>query len=113
MKYFEIFDVHSCSGSNGSECCFGFTWNHSLGKCICKCIFLYIILFNLQKFIYTTVVSFLFAACTIGYIGSDCKLSCRYPSYGHLCQSACDCVVTYCDHIYGCRNPEDGMNVIH
>ena len=61
MKYFEIFVVHSCSGSNGSECCFGFTWNHSLGKCICKCIviFLYIILFNLQKFIYTTVVSFL------------------------------------------------------
>ena len=57
----QIFAVHSCSGSNGSECCFGFTWNHFLGKCICKCIviFLNIILFNLQKNIQTTVVSFL------------------------------------------------------
>ncbi|XP_078321840.1 uncharacterized protein LOC111110827 isoform X2 [Crassostrea virginica] len=52
-------------------------------------------------------VYFSLAACTIGYIGINCKLPCRYPSYGRLCQSACDCVVTYCDHIYGCKNPVD------
>ncbi|XP_078321485.1 uncharacterized protein LOC111111803 [Crassostrea virginica] len=80
LQVLKVYGSKCNSGSNGSECCFGFTWIQSLGKCI---------------------------SCTIGYIGSDCKLPCRYPSYGHLCQSACDCVVTYCDHIYGCRNPED------
>ncbi|XP_078321841.1 uncharacterized protein LOC111110827 isoform X3 [Crassostrea virginica] len=80
LQVLKVYGSKCNSGSNGSECCFGFTWNHSLGKCI---------------------------SCTIGYIGINCKLPCRYPSYGRLCQSACDCVVTYCDHIYGCKNPVD------
>nr|XP_022303166.1 uncharacterized protein LOC111110827 isoform X2 [Crassostrea virginica] len=80
LQVLKVYTSKCDSGSNGSECCFGFTWNHSLGKCI---------------------------SCSIGYIGSDCKLPCRYPSYGHLCQSACDCAVTYCDHIYGCKNHEN------
>nr|XP_022305513.1 uncharacterized protein LOC111112353 [Crassostrea virginica] len=80
LQVLKVYTFKCESGSNGSECCSGFTWNDSLGKCI---------------------------SCTIGYIGSDCKLPCRYPSYGRLCQSECDCVVKYCNHINGCRNPED------
>ncbi|XP_048771694.1 scavenger receptor class F member 1-like isoform X1 [Ostrea edulis] len=42
-------------------------------------------------------------ACPPGYIGSDCKLPCRYPGYGDSCQSQCGCAEDLCHHMNGCK----------
>ncbi|XP_022292579.2 uncharacterized protein LOC111103531 isoform X1 [Crassostrea virginica] len=41
-------------------------------------------------------------ACPIGFTGSDCEIKCRFPAYGVLCQSACNCTKDQCNHISGC-----------
>nr|XP_022294821.1 uncharacterized protein LOC111104937 [Crassostrea virginica] len=41
-------------------------------------------------------------ACPIGFTGSACEIKCRFPAYGTLCQSACNCTKDQCDHISGC-----------
>ncbi|XP_062582475.1 multiple epidermal growth factor-like domains protein 10 [Saccostrea cucullata] len=40
--------------------------------------------------------------CLHGYTGPDCKLQCRYPSFGVNCQEECDCQEEYCNFITGC-----------
>ncbi|XP_078322078.1 uncharacterized protein LOC111110902 [Crassostrea virginica] len=45
--------------------------------------------------------------CETGFHGSLCELACRYPSYGKLCQSMCDCEEMDCHHVHGCRNASE------
>ncbi|XP_065929791.1 multiple epidermal growth factor-like domains protein 6 isoform X1 [Magallana gigas] len=40
--------------------------------------------------------------CKEGYYGINCKLKCRFPSYGLACQQKCICMEKDCDHIKGC-----------
>lgn len=40
--------------------------------------------------------------CDKGYFGPNCDVKCPFPVYGYDCRSACDCNVTYCDHVNGC-----------
>lgn len=47
-------------------------------------------------------------ACEKGYTRTDCGTKCFYPLYGEDCQSLCDCNVTNCDHIYGCKQSSEG-----
>lgn len=49
-----------------------------------------------------------FAACKIGYIGTNCDTMCVYPSYGSDCQSSCNCIANQCDHANGCRHHTKG-----
>ena len=49
-----------------------------------------------------------FEGCETGFHGSLCELACRYPSYGKLCQSVCDCEEMDCHHVHGCRNSSEG-----
>lgn len=41
-------------------------------------------------------------ACEKGFHG-NCDMRCPFPFYGHTCQSLCNCNVTYCHHVNGCR----------
>nr|XP_022292631.1 multiple epidermal growth factor-like domains protein 10 isoform X3 [Crassostrea virginica] len=41
-------------------------------------------------------------ACPKGFTGSACEIKCRFPAYGALCQSACNCTKDQCNHISGC-----------
>lgn len=41
--------------------------------------------------------------CSPGYYFPGCNLPCRYPNYGHDCQSEClSCTKQNCNHITGC-----------
>lgn len=41
--------------------------------------------------------------CLPGYYFPGCYLPCRYPNYGHDCQSEClSCTKQNCNHITGC-----------
>ena len=46
--------------------------------------------------------------CIPGYFGPNCTLPCRFPNYGLLCQSACACNETDCNHRTGCPSPTVG-----
>nr|XP_022291039.1 platelet endothelial aggregation receptor 1-like [Crassostrea virginica] len=46
--------------------------------------------------------------CIPGYFGPNCTLPCRFPNYGLLCQSACACNETDCNHRTGCPTPTVG-----
>ncbi|XP_048769952.2 uncharacterized protein LOC125676099 isoform X1 [Ostrea edulis] len=52
--------------------------------------------------------------CEDGYLGLNCSLSCRFPSYGDDCQSLCQCRLELCSHISGCAydadNEDDGSS---
>ncbi|XP_062603282.1 protein draper-like isoform X2 [Saccostrea cucullata] len=41
--------------------------------------------------------------CEEGYLGLNCTMECRYPSYGKDCQTACNCPQSYCSFIHGCE----------
>ncbi|XP_056014745.1 uncharacterized protein LOC125676099 isoform X5 [Ostrea edulis] len=45
--------------------------------------------------------------CEDGYLGLNCSLSCRFPSYGDDCQSLCQCRLELCSHISGCAYDAD------
>ncbi|XP_078325996.1 uncharacterized protein LOC144622861 isoform X2 [Crassostrea virginica] len=49
-----------------------------------------------------TTVSVL-GTCDPGFIGQNCSIVCRYPSYGQGCQNHCDCDKMYCDFKTGCK----------
>nr|XP_022292800.1 uncharacterized protein LOC111103670 [Crassostrea virginica] len=42
------------------------------------------------------------ADCREGYIGVNCSVGCRYPSYGKQCQYACNCSKEDCNKFTGC-----------
>ena len=44
----------------------------------------------------------LFTDCREGYIGVNCTVGCRYPSYGKQCQYACNCSKEDCNKFTGC-----------
>ena len=46
--------------------------------------------------------------CIPGYFGPNCTLPCRFPNYGLLCQKACTCNETDCNHRTGCPSPTVG-----
>ena len=48
------------------------------------------------------LIAFIYLACPIGLTGSACEIKCRFPAYGVLCQSACNCTKDQCNHISGC-----------
>ena len=48
------------------------------------------------------LIAFIYLACPIGFTGSACEIKCRFPAYGALCQSACNCTKDQCNHISGC-----------
>ncbi|XP_078325991.1 uncharacterized protein LOC144622861 isoform X1 [Crassostrea virginica] len=50
-----------------------------------------------------TTVSVL-GTCDPGFIGQNCSIVCRYPSYGQGCQNHCDCDKMYCDFKTGCKD---------
>lgn len=33
----------------------------------------------------------------------NCSDRCVYPNYGYYCQNTCDCTVTDCNHVLGCK----------
>ncbi|XP_061195898.1 cell death abnormality protein 1-like [Saccostrea echinata] len=41
--------------------------------------------------------------CDIGFLGPQCNISCRYPSYGYLCQRSCNCEQIFCHFSNGCE----------
>ncbi|XP_078328081.1 uncharacterized protein LOC111103303 isoform X2 [Crassostrea virginica] len=42
------------------------------------------------------------SGCIEGFVGGNCSLQCRFPSYGKLCQLECNCSMKLCNHISGC-----------
>nr|XP_034330963.1 cell death abnormality protein 1-like isoform X2 [Crassostrea gigas] len=40
--------------------------------------------------------------CPVGYTGNQCDIRCRYPSFGYLCQFACNCSKERCNFTKGC-----------
>ena len=44
----------------------------------------------------------LFIDCREGFIGINCSVGCRYPSYGKQCQYACNCSKEDCNRFTGC-----------
>ena len=48
----------------------------------------------------------LFIDCREGYIGVNCSVGCRYPSYGKQCQYACNCSKEDCNKFTGCAMRE-------
>ncbi|XP_034335143.2 uncharacterized protein [Magallana gigas] len=54
-----------------------------------------------------------YIGCPLGYYGSNCSGSCRYPSYGVECQEECLCPKKVCDHVFGCLDYTfDGHGII-
>nr|XP_034330970.1 multiple epidermal growth factor-like domains protein 11 [Crassostrea gigas]XP_034330971.1 multiple epidermal growth factor-like domains protein 11 [Crassostrea gigas] len=55
--------------------------------------------------------------CSAGFVGNDCTIPCRFPSFGFRCQSKCYCSMEKCDHKIGCNessticNSEEGNNL--
>ncbi|XP_052711375.1 multiple epidermal growth factor-like domains protein 10 [Crassostrea angulata] len=41
-------------------------------------------------------------ACSPGLSGNNCSIPCRYPSFGHFCQSKCNCNNSSCNAVTGC-----------
>lgn len=41
--------------------------------------------------------------CIKGYTGKSCRQKCPYPHFGSLCHEKCDCIKSFCNHIYGCK----------
>lgn len=41
--------------------------------------------------------------CLSVYFGKNCSDRCLYPHYGYYCQNVCDCTVTDCNHVLGCK----------
>ncbi|XP_061195844.1 multiple epidermal growth factor-like domains protein 10 [Saccostrea echinata] len=50
-------------------------------------------------------------ACLPGYLGHNCELQCRYPSFGVNCQEHCDCKEESCNTITGCGEPDRGCSL--
>lgn len=50
----------------------------------------------------------LFLACGKGYNGTNCSMTCPYPTYGQNCQSNCNCIFKDCDHRNGCNRTKGG-----
>lgn len=46
-----------------------------------------------------------------GYIGINCTTSCPPPTYGHACQSFCDCKEDMCDVSTGCTQNTTGRKI--
>ena len=51
-----------------------------------------------------------FVECKPGFIGSNCAISCPYPSYGEQCQGICDCDKNNCDVSTGCKRITTGTH---
>lgn len=52
----------------------------------------------------------IYLACAVGFFGPKCDLSCGYSSYGHDCQSTCDCSNDLCHHVVGCfKSQHEGI----
>lgn len=66
--------IRSSANTNTKECK---TWNETLHKC---------------------------QECNVGFVGTNCNTSCRYPSYGNNCQSQCNCLENYCHPASGCKD---------
>ncbi|XP_062620683.1 uncharacterized protein LOC134282294 isoform X1 [Saccostrea cucullata] len=62
-----------CEGS--SECCSGYFLDNKTKTCV---------------------------GCPVGYIGPNCKLKCPFPTFGHFCQSNCECNIEKCHFTTGC-----------
>lgn len=41
--------------------------------------------------------------CIKGYTGESCRHKCPYPHFGSFCSEKCDCIKSFCNHIYGCK----------
>lgn len=41
--------------------------------------------------------------CPSGYYKSNCSETCVFPSFGDDCQNICNCDLSLCDHIFGCK----------
>jgi hypothetical protein len=41
--------------------------------------------------------------CPAGYIGENCSIPCRYPSFGHACHGRCNCNESDCLITSGCK----------
>lgn len=48
-----------------------------------------------------------------GYNGINCTITCPYPTYGHGCQSVCDCSKDMCDVSNGCEPITTGKYVVY
>ncbi|XP_062610866.1 uncharacterized protein LOC134272681 [Saccostrea cucullata] len=42
-------------------------------------------------------------SCSDGFIGKNCEIKCRYPSFGADCQKRCMCGEAECSHVSGCK----------
>ncbi|XP_065926925.1 uncharacterized protein [Magallana gigas] len=51
-------------------------------------------------------------ACPPGYIGINCSIECRFPSYGDHCQSECNCSKENCSVSTGCPHNGQRTNTI-
>lgn len=58
------------------------------------------------------ISSALLIECRDGYMGVNCSIKCRYPSYGKRCQSFCNCLEEDCEAATGCTNLENGIQTI-
>lgn len=43
-----------------------------------------------------------FSACIDGFLGQECNIPCKYPTYGRKCQFICSCSIKFCDVALGC-----------
>ncbi|XP_048766575.2 cell death abnormality protein 1-like isoform X2 [Ostrea edulis] len=41
--------------------------------------------------------------CSPGYVGPNCSIPCRYPSFGQDCQLKCSCEESDCHGVTGCK----------
>lgn len=67
-------------------------------------------IFKFDQFQYLYVHVLL--ACPPGYIGINCSIECRFPSYGDHCQSECNCSKENCSVSTGCPNNGQRTNTI-
>lgn len=51
--------------------------------------------------------------CPVGYLGSTCEETCRYPGYGSGCQMDCNCTEEVCDHVHGCNDTTILLFMLH
>lgn len=50
--------------------------------------------------------------CPHGYIGTNCSIQCRFPSYGDRCQFECNCSKEDCNASTGCPYDRQRTNTI-
>lgn len=60
--------------------------------------------FKLLTLLVVLFIFFYYLVCPLGYIGPNCTLTCRYPSYGQVCQNKCNCEKPHRDHRTGCES---------